>query len=133
MRQKQSKSITSLTLVNILVCFLFAFLLLFLVVLWTYSFEQPHILTTVKKEDQQQKTKEFLISKTNADEQTILYRALRSSSPNLNPVAAVLTSTKRDCNCFFVNMTVNSTRTIGSVILKVHNDWAPLGAKRLLC
>jgi peptidyl-prolyl cis-trans isomerase A (cyclophilin A) len=33
---------------------------------------------------------------------------------------------------FFVNMTVNSTIGVGTVILKVDREWAPLGAARFL-
>lgn len=34
------------------------------------------------------------------------------------------------CDCYFAKMTVFTNGTLGDVILKVPNQWSPLGAKR---
>ena len=58
-----------------------------------------------------------------------LKTSLRTHRPGVK-VANKIVQSENNHNYFFVNMTVNSENTVGTVILKVHYDWAPLGAKR---
>ena len=58
-----------------------------------------------------------------------LKTSLRTRRPGVQ-VANNIVQSENNHNYFFVNMTVNSENTVGTVILKVHYDWAPLGAKR---
>lgn len=41
-----------------------------------------------------------------------------------------MTVTNKNDDSYCVNMTVSSAGELGTVILKVHNSWAPLGARR---
>jgi hypothetical protein len=58
--------------------------------------------------------------------------AIKETSESNSQVPLSNEKVKAAIGSTLVNITVSHSRGIGSVLVKVHNDWAPLGAERFI-